>query len=70
MCMLPPNLIETAKIVYVARDPRDVVVSLYHFYRLMPVPQFTGDFKTFWNMFVRDNGNFVFLVIYLSLKSV
>ncbi|XP_028029716.1 sulfotransferase 1C3-like isoform X1 [Bombyx mandarina] len=55
MCMLPPNLIETAKIVYVARDPRDVVVSLYHFYRLMPVPQFTGDFKTFWNMFVRDN---------------
>ncbi|XP_004930150.3 sulfotransferase 1B1 isoform X1 [Bombyx mori] len=55
LSMLPPNLIETAKVVYVGRDPRDLVVSLYHFSRLISVPLYTGDFKTFWNMYMNDN---------------
>lgn len=64
LSMLPPNLIETAKVVYVGRDPRDLVVSLYHFSRLISVPLYTGDFKTFWNMYMNDNGNLALEITY------
>eukprot|EP00095_Tigriopus_kingsejongensis_P012766 maker-scaffold725_size106157-snap-gene-0.15 protein:Tk12766 transcript:maker-scaffold725_size106157-snap-gene-0.15-mRNA-1 annotation:"sulfotransferase 1c3" len=32
--LMPPDLIKRNKVVYVARDPRDVVVSYYHHHRL------------------------------------
>ncbi|XP_047988482.1 luciferin sulfotransferase-like [Leguminivora glycinivorella] len=54
--LLPSNLLDTTKVVYIARDPRDVVVSLYQFARrLMTIKT---DFKTFWTLFFND------LVIY------
>ncbi|XP_047988843.1 luciferin sulfotransferase-like isoform X1 [Leguminivora glycinivorella] len=49
--LLPENLLD-GKVVYVARDPRDVAVSYYHMSRLVMAN--TGDFKSYWNLFVKD----------------
>lgn len=54
MTLLPPKVLDTSRVVYVARDPRDVVVSFYHLNRLIRTQGYVGDFKTYWNYFVRD----------------
>ncbi|XP_061725941.1 luciferin sulfotransferase-like isoform X2 [Cydia pomonella] len=50
--LLPPHLLDTAKVVYIARDPRDVAVSYYHLHRLLYI--YSSDFKTFWNLFLNN----------------
>lgn len=52
--LLPPTLLDTAKVVYIARDPRDVVVSFYHINRLHRALGYVADFKTFWNLFMNN----------------
>ncbi|KAG6448318.1 hypothetical protein O3G_MSEX005471 [Manduca sexta] len=54
LSLLPPDLLDTAKVVYVARDPRDIVVSFYHLNRLIRTQGYVGDFKTYWYYFVND----------------
>ncbi|KAJ8722509.1 hypothetical protein PYW07_003689 [Mythimna separata] len=54
MSLLPPKILDTAKTVYVARDPRDVAVSCYHQARLFKMRSFQGEFKDFWKLFVKD----------------
>ncbi|KAK3884511.1 hypothetical protein Pcinc_011228 [Petrolisthes cinctipes] len=50
---LPPNLLETCKVIYMSRDPRDVCVSYYHFCRLIATYQFEGSFNDFVQSFIR-----------------
>ncbi|XP_061713630.1 luciferin sulfotransferase-like isoform X3 [Cydia pomonella] len=50
--LLPLNLLDSAKVLYVARDPRDVAVSLFHHQKLTWF--YPGDFKSFWNLFIND----------------
>lgn len=53
--LMPPSAMETrAKIIYVARHPKDVAVSWYHFNRLFKPCGFVGDFSQFWDYFQRD----------------
>ncbi|XP_052757531.1 sulfotransferase 1C4-like isoform X2 [Galleria mellonella] len=52
--LLPPTLLDTAKVVYVARDPRDAAVSYYHHCKMMQMYGFKGDFKAFWNLFITN----------------
>ncbi|XP_063531416.1 luciferin sulfotransferase-like [Cydia strobilella] len=52
LSLLPTNLLDTAKVVYVARDPRDVAVSYYHHNKFLW--NYTGDFKSYWNLFISD----------------
>ncbi|KAI5632730.1 sulfotransferase domain-containing protein [Phthorimaea operculella] len=54
MSLLPPTLLDTAKVVYVARDPRDVAVSFYHHNKSNRVHGYIGDFKTYWKLFLAD----------------
>ncbi|KAJ8725830.1 hypothetical protein PYW08_004013 [Mythimna loreyi] len=54
MSLLPPKILDTVKMVYVARDPRDVVVSCYHLARFLKTTNFQGSFKDFWNLFRID----------------
>ncbi len=44
--------------IYITRNPKDVVVSYYHFARLATQSGFTGKFDNFLEMFLEGNGNF------------
>ncbi|CAH0721879.1 unnamed protein product, partial [Brenthis ino] len=54
MSLLPPNLLDTAKVVYVARDPRDVAVSFFHHKKLMRVMSQEPEFKPYWKYFMEN----------------
>uniref|UniRef100_A0A2A4KA40 Sulfotransferase domain-containing protein n=1 Tax=Heliothis virescens TaxID=7102 RepID=A0A2A4KA40_HELVI len=54
MSLLPPNILDTAKVVYVARDPRDVAVSCYHHAKLFRILSKLGSVKEFWNVFLKN----------------
>lgn len=54
LSLLPPNLLDTAKVIYVARDPRDVAVSFYHLNRAMRTQGYVDDFKKYWKYFISD----------------
>lgn len=56
--LMPPSVMnERAKIIYVARNPKDVIVSYYHLSRLYRTTGYTNDFATFWDYFEKDLGN-------------
>lgn len=54
--LLPKSVHENKpKIIYIARNPKDVVVSYYYFVRLLfPVTRYEGEFKEFFNLFIHD----------------
>lgn len=54
LSMLPPKLLSTAKVVYVARDPRDVAVSYYYLHKLVSKGLIRSSVRHFWNAFRRD----------------
>ncbi|KAB7497853.1 hypothetical protein Anas_13726 [Armadillidium nasatum] len=56
--LLSPSLLETCKVIYMARDPRDVVVSYYHFSKLFNVIDFVGSTSDFVDHFVNDTCKF------------
>ncbi|XP_022125266.2 sulfotransferase 1C4 [Pieris rapae] len=58
LSLLPPTLLDTAKVVYVARDPRDAAVSHYHLSRLYRIQGAPKDFKTYWNYLIRGLHHF------------
>ncbi|XP_058820907.1 luciferin sulfotransferase [Topomyia yanbarensis] len=50
--LLPPSIFKTgAKLIYVARNPADVVVSYYHLNKLYRTQGYVGDFANFYNYF-------------------
>ena len=54
---LPPKLLETCKVVYVSRNPRDAANSSYHW----KLGNFKGSYETFMDMFLEGDhiwGNF------------
>lgn len=55
LSLFPENLLETCKVVYVARNPLDVCVSFFHHCRLFFCQDYTGTFDQFVDLFVKDN---------------
>lgn len=51
--LMPHGSIDS-KIIYVARNPKDVVVSNYHMNRLNRINEYRNDFKTFVQYFLDD----------------
>lgn len=51
---LPSNLLNECKVVYVARNPKDVAVSWYHHHLLDPIMTTTLNFEEFVEYFMRD----------------
>ncbi|CAK1547424.1 unnamed protein product [Leptosia nina] len=54
LSLLPPNLLDTAKVIYVARDPRDVMVSNYYLHKMVVKGLLRGTFMQFWEAYRRD----------------
>lgn len=59
--LLPPALLDTAKVVYVARDPRDAAISHYHLSKLYKIQGAPKDFKIYWNYLIRGLRKFLHL---------
>ncbi|KAK9503871.1 hypothetical protein O3M35_010337 [Rhynocoris fuscipes] len=51
LSLVSPKLVDTCKVIYVARNPFDVAVSLYHHNKLRLAHDFQGDFNKYWNFF-------------------
>ncbi|XP_022127155.2 sulfotransferase 1E1 isoform X1 [Pieris rapae] len=51
---LPPKLLDTAKVFYIARDPRDVAVSFHFMHKLFRYFDEGDQFNEFWDLFKRD----------------
>lgn len=43
-----------SKVVYVARNPKDVIVSTYYHFKLLKLHDFTGDIEQFADYFMKD----------------
>ncbi|XP_045532596.1 sulfotransferase 1C4-like [Pieris brassicae] len=54
LSLMPRKALE-AKIVYVARDPRDAIVSLYHLINSMRFMNLDVDFKSFWKTVLNNS---------------
>lgn len=53
--LLPPSIFNAgSKVIYVARNPKDVAVSFYHLNRLYRTQGYNGDFSRYWNYFERN----------------
>ncbi|XP_068230861.1 sulfotransferase 1C4-like [Palaemon carinicauda] len=49
-----PSLIDKSKVIYLARHPKDVVVSYYHHVRLFKSMSYSGSFDEFCESFIND----------------
>ncbi|XP_017959087.1 sulfotransferase 1C4 [Drosophila navojoa] len=50
--LIPPSVLENkCKIIYVARNPKDVAVSYYYLNRLFRTQGYVGDFERYWRYF-------------------
>ncbi|GFY73932.1 sulfotransferase 1E1 [Trichonephila inaurata madagascariensis] len=53
--LLPEDIHKkNVKILYIMRNPKDVVVSYYHFVRMMTVSDYSGNFENFFQEFLSD----------------
>ncbi|KAG7175898.1 Sulfotransferase 1A1-like [Homarus americanus] len=55
LSLLPPDILDTAKVVYVARNPRDVTVSMYHHFQHLNLHSYTGTFENFAKSFMNND---------------
>ncbi|XP_039746649.1 luciferin sulfotransferase-like [Pararge aegeria] len=54
LSLLPPSLLDTTKVVYIARDPRDVAVSYYKFQQFLNIVPPEKEFKQYWKFFMSN----------------
>lgn len=54
---LPPNLLDTCKVVYVARNPKDVAVSSYFHHKLTRDFDTTLSMEEYFEYFMNGDGN-------------
>ncbi|KAL5275453.1 hypothetical protein ACFFRR_001369 [Megaselia abdita] len=52
LSLMPPSVFqENSKIIYVARNPKDVALSYYHLNRLYKTQGYIGEFEFYWRIF-------------------
>ncbi|XP_042886419.1 sulfotransferase 1C4-like [Penaeus japonicus] len=52
--LFAPSLLEKTKVVYVARNPKDTVLSYQHHHKLFKAQSFVGSLETFVDYFLED----------------
>ncbi|KAG7158737.1 Sulfotransferase 1C4-like 3 [Homarus americanus] len=55
LSLMPSSLLNTTKVVYVARNPKDVVTSYYHHCRITKLVNYKSSLEQFVRYFVDDN---------------
>ena len=66
--LLPPNLLERAKVVFVSRNPKDALLSWYHHMEIMPDTfGYKGNFDQMADLFM--NGQILYGSYFIMLKS-
>ena len=56
--MLPPNLLDICKVIFVGRNPKDCCVSYYNHYMNIPKYKFKGNFLNFAELFMEGTLEF------------
>ncbi|KAB7498678.1 Sulfotransferase 1C4 [Armadillidium nasatum] len=54
LSLLPPSLLDTSKVLYIARNPRDVTISYHHHSRLIRNHNYTGNLDSFVDHMIND----------------
>ena len=54
LSMLPPRLLDECRVIYVARNPKDALVSYYHQHKLFRTHGFDGTFEEFFDLFLEN----------------
>ena len=54
LSLLPSDLVTKAKVVYVVRNPMDVLVSYYHHHKLITAHGYIGDLPSFAQRFMKN----------------
>ena len=58
---MPDNFYNLFQIIYIARNPKDVAVSLYYFtLSFKPITRYDGKFEDFCDLFIEDKGKVSF----------
>jgi Sulfotransferase domain len=69
LSLLPRNIKEVgAKVVYVARNPKDVAASYYNFHKTVLFLSFDGAFKSFLRYFMNDLSKFPYFTQFLLFQ--
>ena len=55
---LPPKLLDTCKVIFVGRNPKDVCVSFYHMHNISPDQELEGNFNGFADLFLQGANMF------------
>ncbi|KAK4320406.1 hypothetical protein Pmani_008715 [Petrolisthes manimaculis] len=53
--LMPPDLLDKTKVVYVARNPKDMVLSFYHFYKVIKVFDYKDSLDSFIKLFMEND---------------
>ncbi|XP_076035142.1 sulfotransferase 1C4-like [Oratosquilla oratoria] len=56
--LMSPNILDTTKVIYMLRNPKDVCVSNHHYYRINRAHDFQGTMDDWVNYMVKDELNF------------
>ena len=56
--MLPPNLLDTCKVIFVCRTPKDCCVSLYNHFMNFPKYKCKGEFADYAELFLEGTVEF------------
>ncbi|XP_065568027.1 sulfotransferase 1E1-like isoform X2 [Artemia franciscana] len=55
LSLLPDDLLQKGtKVIYIMRNPKDVAVSYYHFFRLLSFVNYKGEFRDFLKSFMKN----------------
>ena len=71
--LLPPNLLDTCKVIFVSRTPKDCAVSFYNHYMNVPIAKFEGTFNDFAELFLEGNveyGNYWTMLKVMNLYNI
>ena len=64
---LPPKLLDTCKVIFVGRNPKDTCVSFYHFAQQLPNVEYKGTYCNSLNTFISHSSHSFLKVILNSL---